>query len=530
MLKTIFKTETIMQFLSICVLSVSLLVSLAYWGCAGGGGGASYNIPIPKPTKIADKKIIVKGEHARVTITIPGDSRKQKAVPTGIVITLDESGSMQTGSAYTFSRAAAKAVVKLLRKGTDKVSLITFSSSASVKVPLTGDFDKVNKAIDALGSPGGMTNIKDAFDKANTELKADKTTINKMIILFTDGSPAPNEFSQIKYIQDNIKVPRDAGIQYFTVGYGNVSELLLKFMADNTNGKYSLAPTLLAIQKTFENAFNSVKDRLFTKSVVITETVSNDFIIKPNSLNYSFTGIAEEKDFKNDLKKAEKNFYLTNTITFPKIPFLDKGRNFNFFFDVTAKTCWKKIKTLGVDDATKSKIAYSYGGATPPAPVAIPQVNIDVKSCGVYVTKEFDETNLKVTIKVFNTYDKPITTVAVRELPSKYFNVILSTATPYNSKPYKVPHPPADYTSTGVMWNFLSLPAGSTTELKFDVKALPTTDKPPLPVNMPNITAVLSYVSFNYSYLDDKGKPQTGHSSVNIPRLKTSAIYSPPKP
>jgi Ca-activated chloride channel homolog len=105
-----------------------------------------------------------------------------EAMPLSVLLVLDTSGSM-AGPRFGNLISGAKGVLKNL-KPDDRVALLTFSSNVRRAVELTGDFDRIDRALDEL-TPFGATSLRDAL---YTSLKVTIAPESRGVALvFSDG-------------------------------------------------------------------------------------------------------------------------------------------------------------------------------------------------------------------------------------------------------------------------------------------------------------------------------------------------------
>lgn len=424
--------------------------------------------PVVKVTKSLsplgpDKKGIDILESATVNIKIEGDSIQN---PKGldVVLVLDESGSMKKLSKY--SRSAAKNVVSLLNPSV-KVALVTFSTKAQIVVPLTTQHKKVNSAIDKLPSPVGKTNVKEAFDFANSMLNKDKTAIKKTVFLFTDGMPTP--ITQADLIRKEIPFLNANNINYFTAGYGNFTKTWLMELAEDTGGQFCDPKTPDYIKKCFEDFWKEASKFAHAQQVMINEVLSGHFKVKHGSLKYSSSLKTQPKYLEDAMKTAAKKFYSTGILKTPPIYELPAGKTFHISFDVIAKTCKPKLVKLPVNDINKTYLKYKYGGKS--FNIKHPQFNqvyIPVNACGVYVDKKFEMVNRIITIEIRNTFqDRNINDIHVVEILGKHVSPNTGAATPFKYGTLGQvawPHypPGSTWETDGMEWRFFDgIPASA---------------------------------------------------------------------
>lgn len=185
-----------------------------------------------------------------ITVTGGGGGGGGNA-PVDVSLVMDRTGSMW-GAKFNDAQDAAQAFVQSLQDQ-DRADLISFSETVRVEqdFTLTNSSGKttLSRAIDAIISPYGYTNLYGAFQKSVQETAAKgRAVANKAIVLLTDGRPNVGETTSSKFIQlaqsavaNNIKV--------YTIGLGGplvqdpVNTSLLQDIATAGNGKYFFAPS-----------------------------------------------------------------------------------------------------------------------------------------------------------------------------------------------------------------------------------------------------------------------------------------------
>lgn len=139
-----------------------------------------------------------------------------------VVIALDVSRSMSvndvTPSRLTHAEQAADALIEHL--GGDRIGVVVFAGSASLRFPLTTDFQSAEQVINGIaikdsGVQGG-TDLATALNTARTALTGDKTT-GKVIVLISDGEDLSG--NDLAATQDAAK----AGVTVNTIGVGTAS-------------------------------------------------------------------------------------------------------------------------------------------------------------------------------------------------------------------------------------------------------------------------------------------------------------------
>ncbi|MBQ1493105.1 MAG: Ig-like domain-containing protein, partial [Blautia sp.] len=133
-------------------------------------------------------------------------------------LVLDNSGSMSGNPARVQREAAKKFCEAVLKaEGHNYVSLINFSSSASVKTDFIDRLEDLESALDSTSAIGG-TNIKEALETAQEKLDTisqGEGKVIKNLVLCSDGIPESGSFESTgKYTKDD---------HYYSYGYGNAA-------------------------------------------------------------------------------------------------------------------------------------------------------------------------------------------------------------------------------------------------------------------------------------------------------------------
>ena len=453
--------------------------------------------PVIKATCSIDKNEIAAGEYAKVIVTVEGDAVEQIIpVPTAVVLTLDESGSMGDNNNYAESRKAALAVINSLRPN-DEVALVTFSDSAVIRSNLTTDHNSVKQILQNLGSPSGLTNLAEAFTVSATIAKGSLNSNNRMVILFTDGMPTPDQTDQENIIVNSLGQVQADLIHYYPVAYGSSIPLaLLNMIAQKTGGLAVVSNQITDLTKYFQDAFDDLKNMLFTQDVRITEIVNPEFVVRQDSLNYSIASSEEPADFKKAMKNAEAFFYSSGTLIVPPIYLLNKNRNFTFSFEVTAKKCNPKTELLKVNSGA-SNVTYSLGAGTKMS-TPINQVQVTVKACGVYWRKYFEKASRRVVVEINNTFgDREVLVSRVSEVPAEEVEFLSNYDPPWPmAQVYYASHAKSTWTGPyAVRWeNFIIPPKTIKTfsaevKLRSGVKAVHGFDNP-LKINQEKVLPV----------------------------------------
>lgn len=173
-------------------------------------------------------------------------------VPLDIVFTMDSSGSMQFNDPDGFRKTAAKRFVGALLD-IDRAGVVDFDHSSFVRQPLTGDFDQVNNSIDNLDASGG-TDIGGGIATANNHFDAESNKSRaKVEILLTDGR---NTFGSDAQTLQAARNAADRNITIHTIGFGNSDNVLLRKVANITNGTFNHVSDASDLPEVFERVAN----------------------------------------------------------------------------------------------------------------------------------------------------------------------------------------------------------------------------------------------------------------------------------
>ncbi|MHC5090705.1 MAG: vWA domain-containing protein [Planctomycetota bacterium] len=150
--------------------------------------------------------------------------REVKRKGRDVVILLDTSRSMLAEDIKPNRLERAKIAIGDLMETIrgDRIGIITFAGSASVKCPLTQDYPFVRMALDRItteSAPKGGTNVGDAIRKAIDDVFDEQVKEYKDIILITDCDDQEKSFP----VQAAEKAGQK-GIRIIAVGLGNPDE------------------------------------------------------------------------------------------------------------------------------------------------------------------------------------------------------------------------------------------------------------------------------------------------------------------
>ncbi len=151
-----------------------------------------------------------------------------------IAFVIDVSGSMEGDRLETVQRTM-HLFVDQMREGADRVSLITYSSSARLLCSGCGESDLLHKHISALHAEGG-TNMETAIYAL---METDLSTVDAVFLL-TDGEV--NQGIRTTAGLESLLRSTVRGIPVYTLGYGDSHNAeLLQALATMTRASYTYA-------------------------------------------------------------------------------------------------------------------------------------------------------------------------------------------------------------------------------------------------------------------------------------------------
>ncbi len=202
---------------------------------------------------------------------------RQADLPLSLAILIDTSGS-QERTLPSEKEAAAAFVDAVLRVAKDEAALITFTGEATLEQDLTGNPQRLRRAIDrvkfippsgyigggqTVGTPpisggnqnlAGSTAIWDAlFVTADEVLSSTSDKTRRAIILLSDGVNTSGKYKLDDAVQQAIKA--DTAIYSIGIGddfYGGVNEGVLRKISEKTGGRAFFPRNEDDLRKAFE--------------------------------------------------------------------------------------------------------------------------------------------------------------------------------------------------------------------------------------------------------------------------------------
>ena len=153
-------------------------------------------------------------------------------------------GSME-GTPLEDAKLAAQACVENMDTGSQKMSVISYDSDASIVVARTDSQDSLTYGISQLSSGGG-TDISAGLTEGLNSLDGSSAGV-RAVILMTDGQDGNSQ----EAMDEVISRANSENVAVYTVGLGDVQEEYLQDIAQRTGGKYLLADNTTELEDIY---------------------------------------------------------------------------------------------------------------------------------------------------------------------------------------------------------------------------------------------------------------------------------------
>ena len=221
-----------------------------------------------------------------------------------LVFLVDVSGSMSAANKLPLVKQSLKMLVREL-SANDRISLVTYSGSAGLKLPPTSGDDKetILQAIDSLSSGGsthGSAGIELAYEQAMENFVEGGAN---RVLLATDGDLNVGITSD-DALESLIRRKAKSGVFLTVLGFGegNLQDAKMERIADNGNGLYAYIDGLREARKV-------LVEQLTGSTITVAKDVKLQVEFNPATVaNYRLIGyenrVMAAEDFRDDTKDA----------------------------------------------------------------------------------------------------------------------------------------------------------------------------------------------------------------------------------
>lgn len=239
--------------------------------------------------------------------------RANTSKPYALCFVLDHSSSMGEDRIKLLQKTV-KAIFKGIKKR-DWVSVVKFTSTATVEVPLMNNKETYTSLMETDGNPrnkyGQGTNIKLAMDTAIAILSRADKNLKRIAILFSDGQDGSN-------FDKTILEARKQKVTFYTIGYGMADYDLLDRIAKLTGGRFYQ----ILFAKEFPHVFKGILSSLnnyYRVTYKPPHCSGKHYIELSNALpQFGLSGIKSQATYDKSLIAED---VIVGTVTFIDIEF-----------------------------------------------------------------------------------------------------------------------------------------------------------------------------------------------------------------
>jgi len=182
-------------------------------------------------------------------------------LPLRLAILIDTSNSIRDRFRFQ-QEAATRFIDGVIRPSQDKAAIISFDTSAELVADLTGDTEKLDKAVREL-RPGGGTALYDAvYFAARDKLMQDqpRTKFRRAMVILSDGDD-----NNSRYTRDQaLEMAQKADVVLYTVST-NITRMptdgdkIMRYFASETGGLAFFPFKAEDLSQSFENIANELR-------------------------------------------------------------------------------------------------------------------------------------------------------------------------------------------------------------------------------------------------------------------------------
>ncbi|MBD3207408.1 VWA domain-containing protein [Candidatus Bathyarchaeota archaeon] len=181
-----------------------------------------------------------------------------------IVLIVDRSGSMDdaiqgdVNNKIYYAKEASCNFVDRLNVTTDKVGLVSFSTTSTVDSSLTFNHEGVKTDINSL-NPNGWTDIGAGIHDANQEFDVNgRYNSSWIIVLLSDGitntydGQSGQEALSREYALNQSQESHDMGIKVYTIGLGDKEDIDEELLQEIKTAEYFYAPSASELDEIYQ--------------------------------------------------------------------------------------------------------------------------------------------------------------------------------------------------------------------------------------------------------------------------------------
>jgi outer membrane protein OmpA-like peptidoglycan-associated protein/Mg-chelatase subunit ChlD len=179
--------------------------------------------------------IITNGVEVPVDNLTIRESTLKDRKPLAVALVMDHSGSMGEDRAFACQDAAIDFIKSM--KPNDALTLIKYDGRVSMETPLTTSQSLLLSGLkrNGLQGFGGMTAVSDAIMMGIDEISKADTSMQRMVIVFTDGHDNSSKFA----VNDVVKKANQTGTIICAVDFGyGINKGYMEQFSKGTNGIY----------------------------------------------------------------------------------------------------------------------------------------------------------------------------------------------------------------------------------------------------------------------------------------------------
>ena len=199
---------------------------------------------------------IIEGKKPQTILEFNAESN----LPLRLAVLVDTSNSIR--DRFHFEQKAATEFINSLMRPEDKAVVVSFDTTAQLAADLTGDTEKLAKAVDEL-RPGGGTSLYDAiFYACRDKLMQDQPMFKfrRAMVVLSDGDDNQSRYTR----EQALEMAQKADVVIYTIST-NITRLptdgdkVMKYLASETGGLAFFPFKVEDLAQSFENVANELR-------------------------------------------------------------------------------------------------------------------------------------------------------------------------------------------------------------------------------------------------------------------------------